>query len=42
VTGSELTGADAELHDRTKAAAVGALGAQRLAELLEAGARLVG
>jgi predicted ATPase/DNA-binding SARP family transcriptional activator len=42
VTGSELTGADAELHDRTKAAALDALGAQRLAELLEAGARLVG
>jgi hypothetical protein len=39
--GRGLTGADAELHDRTKAAALDALGAQRLGELLEAGARLV-
>jgi predicted ATPase/DNA-binding SARP family transcriptional activator len=41
VTGSELNGADAELYARTKATALEQLGARRLSELLEAGARLV-
>ena len=36
--GGELTGADAELYERTRAAALDALGEQRLGELLEAGA----
>ena len=39
VTGGELTGPDAELYDATKAAALAGLGAERTAELLEAGAR---
>ena len=36
--GGELTGADAELYERTRAMALEALGEQRLGELLEAGA----
>jgi hypothetical protein len=36
--GTELTGPDAALYERTKAAAREALGAERLAELMEAGA----
>jgi predicted ATPase/DNA-binding SARP family transcriptional activator len=40
VTGSELNGADAELYARTKTTALEQLGARRLSELLEAGARL--